>query len=123
LSKPNNVDKIIRGDNIKKAFEQLDFLDQSTTEIIIKSIERNKITLDDEHHYSIIDIEHQLSKILGEHAARLIVSRLQSGSQGLKSIALASMPIATLSFSCVATTCACVICEFFCKCTTAMTMV
>jgi hypothetical protein len=112
----------IRGDSIKKLFNNIDFLDRITIEMIVKGIEEDAIVLDDKHHYSLSVIEKYLSKLLGEHAAQLIIARLQSGVQGLKSIAIALMPIATLSLSCRATTCVCAICEFICKCTDAMTM-
>jgi hypothetical protein len=86
----------IRGDIIKKSFEELDVLGPALKEGMIAYIERRGNPLDKEHYYTLKEIKIEFAEVFGEHAALLLVERLRRGIDALKSLYVAIAPAAGL---------------------------
>lgn len=83
------MDAHIRGDIIKKAFEQSDILaGQRVRELVIKNIEQDGNALDSEHYLSLKEIENPLHAIFGPRVTPLLLSRLQQDIQRIESFAV-----------------------------------
>lgn len=74
----------VRGDIIRKAFDEVDVLGQPVKEEIIMFIERRGNSLDSKHHYSLKEIKIELAEVFGDDAALLITERLKRGIDALK---------------------------------------
>lgn len=98
-------EKPIPGDIIKKAFDALDVLGQDLKESMIRYIERRGNMLDNEHSYSLKEIEIELADILGEDAAKLLVEKVGRAISTLKAFAVLTIPVSGLFLlSCILTT-------------------
>ncbi len=86
----------IRGDIIKKSFDELDVLGQPLKEEIIAFIERRGNPLDSNHYYSLKEIRLELGVVFGDDAALLITERLKRGMRAIKSLAIVAVPAAGL---------------------------
>ena len=67
----------VRGDIIRKAFEELDLLGQSLKDVIIEEIERSGIVLDSKNYYSLGEIENRLQTLLGKEGAELLLKKME----------------------------------------------
>ena len=75
----NTDPPLFRGDIIRKAFEQLGSLGQVVQEALIEDIEQLGSNLNDDHYYSLKDIEQHLSRSFGENALHLLITMLEVG--------------------------------------------
>jgi hypothetical protein len=86
----------IRGDILKRAFDNLDVLGPAVKESIIEHIERQGVVLDSKHYHTLEEIEKLLSSIFGGAATELLVERLRRGTHVLKSSVNIAAPVAGL---------------------------
>lgn len=86
----------VRGDMIKKSFDELNIFGPALKQAMVDYIERRGNPLDDEHYYTLKEIRIELSDIFGEDAASLLVERLRRGIDALKSFYVAIAPAAGL---------------------------
>lgn len=86
----------IRGDLIRKSFDELDVLGQALKEEMMAYIERRGNPLDKEHYYTLKELKIEFAEIFGEDAASLLVERLKRGIDVLKSLCIIIMPVAGL---------------------------
>ena len=104
-------DKPIRGDILKDALKQFDYLGISVRDLLIEDIENHGIVLDDNHYYSLKDIEKRFASLFGNDITPLLVERLRKILGGFKMLAIASIPTVQYGFICITASCVCFICN------------
>jgi hypothetical protein len=76
---PGKDEMHVRGDLIRKVFDQLNFLSQTFKELMIERLEADGMTLDARHKYTLKEIEKSLSALFGRDAAELIIKKMLRG--------------------------------------------
>lgn len=107
---PEN-DKPIRGDILKNALKQFDYLGISVRDVLIEDIEQNGIVLDDKHYYTLKDIEKRFTELFGKDVTPLLIERIQRILGSFKSFAIASLPTLQFGFICITSSCVCFVCN------------
>jgi hypothetical protein len=67
----------MRGDIIRKAFEELDVLGRSLKNMIIEEIERSGIVLDSKNYYSLGEIENRLQTLFSKDGTELLLKQME----------------------------------------------
>ena len=104
-------DKPIRGDVLKNALKQFDYLGISVRDMVIEDIENQGIVLDDKHYYSLKDIEKRFDELFGKDVTPLLIERIKGILGDFKMFAIASIPTVQFGFICVTSSCVCFICN------------
>lgn len=95
-------DEQIRGDVIRKGFEELDVLGLTLKEKMITYIERRGNPLDADHTYTLKEMKVELGVVFGEDAAAVLVDRLRRGVDTAKSLIILAAPVAGLLLAAIA---------------------
>jgi hypothetical protein len=63
---------LVRGDIIKKVFDEIDIIGSACKQLLIDVIEADDMTLDHDNWHTLSEIERSLSKTFGEDATPLL---------------------------------------------------
>ena len=69
----------VRGDIIKKAFDEIEIIGRACQQLVIEIIESNGLVPDQDNWYRLSEIEKSLAKMLGEDATQLLMKRIDRG--------------------------------------------
>ncbi len=97
-----SYDEQIRGDIIRKDFDELDALGPMLKDGMISYIERRGNPLDAGHTYTLKEIKIELGDVFGEDAAALLVEKLRRGVDAAKSFVIMAAPVAGLLLASIA---------------------
>lgn len=95
-------DEHIRGDVIRKGFDELDVLGPSLKDGMLAYIERRGNPLDADHTYTLKEMKIELGDVFGEDAAALLVEKLRRGIDTVKSLAILAVPVTGLLLAFIA---------------------
>ena len=74
-------DEKIHGDVLQKALNAFDFLGIALKDALIEYIEKNGFILDEDHSYTLNELQDKLAAVFGYDAAELMIKRLGKALQ------------------------------------------
>lgn len=86
----------IRGDILKKAFDQFDYLGIATKQYLIEDIEKQGIVFDGKHYYKLDEIEKRFKELFGRDVTPLLIEKLKRNLNNVMTVAVMLMPITIL---------------------------
>lgn len=73
----------VRGDILKKVFDDIDVIGSACKQLLIEMIEADGILLTHDYWYRLSEIERSLSKTFGGDATPLLMKRIETGIAAL----------------------------------------